>query len=209
MYYHILDKKRNKILSLFQEFKRDFYLAGGTALALQIGHRLSVDFDFFTKTEFNPNELMEKIKLVFKKYNPVEIQNEKNTLLVIVNDVKLSFFYLPYPLLAKPKNEQYIRLASIKDIGCMKLSAIISRATNKDYIDLYFILQIISLKDLLKYAKKKMPELDQNLILKSLIYFKDIEKEKIEFIADKKISFKAVENFLQKIVKEYINLPKQ
>ena len=62
---------------------------------------------------------------------------------------------------------------------------------------------------MLKYAKKKMPELDQNLILKSLIYFKDIEKEKIEFIADKKISFKAVENFLQKIVKEYINLPKQ
>lgn len=100
------------------------------------------------------------------------------------------------------------RKISIQDIGCMKLSAIISRAVNKDYIDVYYILQEMSLDKLLKYANKKMPELDENLILKSLMHFKDIEKEKIEFVAGKKISFNKVKNFLQDAVKEYIRLPK-
>lgn len=208
MHYHILDKKRKEILPLFKEFKRDFYLAGGTALALQIGHRRSIDFDFFSAKKFSSKELMERIKSAFNKYKIEQVQDEKNTLSVVVNDVKLSFFHYPYPLIFRPKNIKYIKLASIKDIGCMKLSAIVSRAANKDYIDVYFILQNTSLRNLLRCAKKKMPELDENLILKSLVYFKDVEKEKIEFIADKKINFKTVENFLQDAVKKYVRLPK-
>ncbi len=208
MYHNILDKKRKKILLLFKEFKRDFYLAGGTALALQLGHRHSIDFDFFTNKEFNPDELWKKIKLAVKSRKLEQVQNERNTLSVIIDDVKFSFIYSPYPLLAKPISEENIRLASIQDIGCMKLSAIISRATNKDYIDIYYILQEISLKKLLKYTNKKMPELDENLILKSVVYFKDIKIEKIEFITDKKINFKTVENFLQDVVEDYVQLPK-
>ena len=78
---------------------------------------------------------------------------------------------------------------SIKDIGCMKLSAIISRATNKDYIDLYYILQRVELLELLKWAEQKFPEIDTNLILKSLVYFEDVEVETINFKHNKEVDF--------------------
>jgi len=204
MHYQILDKKRQEILPLFKIFFQNFYLAGGTALALQLGHRTSIDFDFFTRKEFSPDILLQKIKTIFKNYNPTAIQMEKNTLTVVVNEVKLSFFYYPYLLLEKLKDEQYLRLASIKDIGCMKLSAIVSRATNKDYVDLYYILQSIALRDLLRGARKKFPELDENLILKSLLYFQDIKQEKINFVDKEKKSLAAVKHFLQTAVKEYV-----
>ena len=81
----------------------------------------------------------------------------------------------------KTISDENLTFASIKDIGCMKLSAITGRASNKDYIDLYFILKHFSLSDLLEKAHDKYPELERNLILKSLVYFDDITSEKILF----------------------------
>jgi predicted nucleotidyltransferase component of viral defense system len=205
MYYAILDAKRREILPLCQHFAKDFYLAGGTALALQLGHRRSIDFDFFTRKKFLPDVLLKKIKTTFKPYSPVAVQMEKNTLSVIVNDVRMSFLYYPYPLLEKVHGEPYLRLASVPDIGCMKLSAIVSRATSKDYVDLYYILQQVSLLSLLRGVHKKFPELDENLVLKSLLYFKDVQEEKIYFTKHKKRSLAAIERFIKNAVKEYLN----
>ena len=99
--------------------------------------------------------------------------------------------------------EKYLSLASAEDIGCMKLSAIVSRATNKDYIDIYFILKkIIPLNELLKLAQKKFPEIDTNLILKSLVYFEDVDMEPIMFNPGKEVNFTKVKNFLTKEVKK-------
>src|SRR3989344_955285 len=116
MFYDILDKKRIEILSFFNLFKDRFYLAGGTGLALQIGHRDSIDFDFF----------------------------------------KLSFFRYPYILIKDCLDEENLRIASIEDIACMKLSAIVSRAVEKDFVDLYFIIKKIQFKHGFNVAMKEL-----------------------------------------------------
>lgn len=203
MLYNILDLKRLKILPLLKKFKKDFYLGGGTALALQLGHRDSVDFDFFSKKDIDTQELFEDLRLVFKEHKILKTQQEYNTLTVLISDsIKLSFFTYKYKLINKTINEKNIRLASIEDIGCMKLSAITGRASNKDYIDIYYILQNVELKDLLKKASKKFPELDSNLILKSLIYFQDISMQPINFKNDNYVEFKEVKSLLKQEVKK-------
>lgn len=207
MFYSILDDKRKSILPLFRYLKDDFYLAGGTALALQMGHRDSVDFDFFTETDFDTQDIFEKINEVFKNHKIQKIQDEKNTLTCILDDdIKISFFGYKYNLLNPLVEEEYIALASIEDIACMKLSAIVSRSVEKDYVDLYFILQQSNLSRLLELAKKKFPNLETNLILKSLVYFDDIKEEPILFKNDKDVSFGEVKTFLQNTVKEYFDV---
>jgi len=204
MFYNILDKKRLAILPLLKNFKAEFYLAGGTGLALQIGHRDSVDFDFFSPHSFDTSELFRKVKEVFAGHKLQKVQEENNTLTVIVGGaVKLSFFTYQYKLLKKPLATENLKLASILDIACMKLSAIVSRATTKDYIDLYFILQQEPLTMLIKAMRRKMPELDPNLALKSLTYFQDIQREPIRFRNNHNIAFSQVKDFL---VREVRNL---
>jgi hypothetical protein len=93
MFYNILDKKRLDILPLFRIFMSRFYLAGGTGLALQIGHRDSIDFDFFTMEDINTKELFEQLRDIFKGHKLLKIQEEPNTLTLLIDEsVKISFF---------------------------------------------------------------------------------------------------------------------
>jgi hypothetical protein len=103
-------------------------------------------------------------------------------------------------LLSDPIDEPYLKIASIEDIGCMKLSAITSRSVEKDYVDLYFILHKIPLNDLLSKVEKKMPNLDRNLILKSLAYFDDIEPEEIIYKNNQDIGFAKIKEYLKQQV---------
>lgn len=201
IFYDILDKKRLKLLPLFKFFKKDFYLGGGTALSLQIGHRDSLDFDFFGKEEIDVKKIFSLLKNVFKGHKILKIQEEKNTLTVLIDGaIKVSFFGYPYKLLNKTIDGENIRLASIQDIGCMKLSAITSRASSKDYIDLYYILQKIKLGDLLDGVLRKFNDLDKNLILKSLVYFKDVKVEAVKFKHNNYVDFEKVKEFLKRQV---------
>ena len=201
MFYNILDKKRKEILPLFKSFKKDFYLAGETALALQIGHRDSVDFDFFTQKTIDTITLFKKLKKIFKNHTLLKIQEDKNTLSIIIDEsIKLSFFTYKTKLISQLIKEDYINLAPIEDIACMKLAAITSRATNKDYIDIYFILQKLPLSVLLEKTRIKLPEIDTNLILKSLVFFDDVKKEPIRFKNNKNIDFKVIKSFIKKTV---------
>ncbi|HLC49346.1 MAG TPA: nucleotidyl transferase AbiEii/AbiGii toxin family protein [Candidatus Andersenbacteria bacterium] len=97
-------------------------------------------------------------------------------------------------------------MASIEDIACMKLSAITGRATNKDYIDLYFILELFPLQDLLGFAKEKYPELDRNILLKSLVYFEDVVQENILYKNNKEVPFEDVKKRLQVEVKKIVEV---
>lgn len=204
MFYNILDANRKGLLPLIIPFKQHYYLAGGTGLALQIGHRKSEDFDFFTSQPFSTANLFNEVEKYLAKHNLVKIQDEENTLTIVVdNDVKISFLYYTYSLLEPLLEEEDLKIASIVDIGCMKLSAITGRATLKDYVDLYFILKSISLKKLLEKSKKKHPSLDTNLVLKSLIYFDDISTDPIEFMPNYTVSFDKVKTFLTHEVKKY------
>jgi len=201
MFYNILDQKRLGALPRLKIFKKDFYIAGGTSLALQIGHRDSIDFDFFSPKDLGIVKLFDELTEAFLGLKVLKIQEEKNTLTVLVDStIKLSFFTYQYKLLNELIDEENLKLASIEDIGCMKLSAITSRATNKDYIDIYYILQNIPLENLLKKTSEKFPHLDKNLILKSLVYFDDIDIEPIIFKNNNHVDFKEVKNFLEKEV---------
>lgn len=201
MFYDILDRKRIEILPLLKFFKEKFYLAGGTGLALQLGHRDSIDFDFFKEDHFDTFKLYAEILEIFNGKKILKTFEEKDSLNVIIDDVvRLSILRYPYPLLKPAINEEYLRIASIEDIGCMKLSAITSRSMEKDYIDLYFILKKISLKELLSQMHSKMPDLDQNLILKSLVYFDDVTSEEIIFKNNSAIQFSNVKIFLREQV---------
>ncbi len=202
MYYDILDKKRLDILPLLKSFKNDFYLAGGTALALYFGHRDSIDFDFFSKKDIDTAKLFEEMRDIFKGKKIIKIQEEKNTLTVLIDeDIKISFFTYKYNLLKEKRNEDNFLLASIEDIACMKLSAVLSRASNKDYIDLYYILQELDLAKILELFKEKFEDTDINLVLKSLVYFDDIEIEPIIFKHGKDIDFEEVKAFLIEEIK--------
>jgi len=201
MFYNILDEKRIKLLPFFKFFKKDFYLAGGTGLALQIGHRDSVDFNFFTYEKIDTKKLFIKLKETFLDFKILKIEEDENTMIVLIDGVKVSFFSYPYKLIGKIVNQDNLSIASIEDIGCMKLSAIISRATIKDYIDLYYILQKINLEKLLKKAVVKFQDIDKNLILRSLVYFKDIKQEKILFKNNNNIEIEEIEKYLKNEVK--------
>ncbi len=203
MFYDILDKERLNILPFFKIFKDDFYLAGGTALALQLGHRDSIDFDFFIENNIDTIKLFSEIEEVFQQYPIKKVQEEKNTLTVIINNnIKVSFFTYKYKLLNKLIEEENLQLASIEDIACMKLNAIVNRSTMKDYVDLYFILQNTSIEILLDKCVIKFPSLDTNLILKSLVYFDDIIEEPIIFKNDFYITLEEIKKFFIKTIKK-------
>jgi hypothetical protein len=206
LFYDILDDQRKSLLPLFSDFKNDFYLAGGTGLALQLGHRDSVDFDLFSNKGFSTNELFEKITLAFPGKKIKNIQEEKDTLSILIEDkVKVSFFAYKYPLLEPLIKSEYFNLCSFLDIGCMKLSALISRAMQKDYVDLYFISQKVGLEKLLGSVEKKFPSLDYNLVLKSLVYFEDLVEEPINYKNNNEVDFEVIKSFFREKLKSYFD----
>ncbi len=206
LHYEILDETRRALVPSFSSIKERFYLAGGTGLALQIGHRDSVDFDFFSRESFDTAALFEEIREMFAAHHLLKTQDERDTLSVMLDEsVSISFFGFPYPLVADVVETAELRLASIADIGCMKLSAITSRATLKDYVDLFFILRTLPLSELLADASEKFPQLDQNLILKSLVYFDDITDTAIKYMPGYEVPREEIRDTLQRIVKEFVD----
>jgi Nucleotidyl transferase AbiEii toxin, Type IV TA system len=200
MHYEALDEGRRALLPALGEFKKDFYLAGGTALALHIGHRVSIDFDFFTDKDFDTEELYGRVQKVFGEVT--RTQESQNTLSILVQDaVKISFMKYRYPLLDACVETEHLRLASVIDIGCMKLGAIVSRSELKDYVDLFFVLKNTSLTALLVKLAEKIPSLDQNLVLKALVSFDDIQTEPIDFIKGKTVSTNEIRDSIIKSVK--------
>lgn len=204
IHWEILDEKRTAILPLLAKLENEkFYLAGGTGLALIIGHRDSLDFDFFKKEDFDTEKLFERIKEIFGEQRIVKTQEEKNTLSVeIDNGIKLSFFSFPYELIGSPIKTEYFPIAAVEDIACMKLSAITSRSVLKDYVDIYFILKYRSLEEILGTLKIKMSSLDVLLALKSLVYFDDISMQPIIFKREK-VSLEKVREVLEEKVKTW------
>jgi len=206
MHYEILDDARRDLLPHLRRFKDRFYLAGGTGLALQIGHRDSVDFDFFTHEDIDTVKLFDEIRTAFQGKTIEKTQEEKNTLsLIIDRQIKLSFFTFRYPIVGTFIEDENIRIASIEDIACMKMSAIASRQAYKDYVDMYFILHLKSLSELFEVLRNKMPSLDENLVLKSLTYFEDISPEKIIYKNNSTVSFDDIKKFILKTVKDYVS----
>lgn len=158
------------------------YLAGGTALALQIGHRVSVDFDFFTEEHFNAAVLSNKLSQ--KAQGFTEDRKERDTLLGVIDKTRFSLFFYNYPLVAKSVEFLDIDIANIQDIAAMKLAAVSDRGIKRDFIDLYFIVckeKVVSLEEVFSLYDKKFKALDKNVmhLLRSLTYFEEAEQTNI------------------------------
>ncbi len=200
MHYEVLDEKRRALLPALGAFKEEFYLAGGTALVLQLGHRVSVDFDFFTEKDFEIEDVYEQVQKMFGQV-PRTQESPRTLAVVVQEDVRVSFIGYRYPLIEACTDTEHLRLASLLDIGCMKLSAIVSRAELKDYVDLFFILKRLSLSELLTALSRKLPSLDQNLVLKALVSFDDVTMEPIDFTEGNKVSFAKIQEAIVESVK--------
>ncbi len=202
--YTVLDDDRREILDKLSVFKNHFYLAGGTGLALQLGHRKSVDFDFFTSQEFENDKLINFVKTTFYGTKISVIQNELNTLTFLLNEsIKLSLFKLQYSNVLPLLQTEFFNLAQILEIGVMKLLALF-RATYKDYVDIYFILQKYDLAELINLAKKKHHELDIGIYLRALLAYDDVDDFPISFMQNFEINRKAVFGFIEKKTIEYL-----
>ena len=155
---------------------KNTYLAGGTAIALQIGHRKSLDLDFFTDTEFVENQWQQKLE---KKFGFKLMQKDWQTLTGEINTTKFSLFYYKYPLIEKNVDFYVIKLASLEDLSAIKLDVVISRGTKRDLIDIYFLAKKFGLTKMFEFYERKYGNFAERelMIKKSLIYFDDAEKD--------------------------------
>ncbi|MFH1392080.1 MAG: nucleotidyl transferase AbiEii/AbiGii toxin family protein [bacterium] len=175
----ILDKKRLLLLPRLSFLRKyNFYLAGGTGLALQLGHRISIDFDFYRQEPFEPQKIFQEFQEKFAEDNLMQIQINKGTLTVRVNDIEISLFRYRYPLARPLIKTEHADLASLEDIGAMKIIAVMQRGTKRDFVDIYFLMENLSIKQLLDFAEKRYKGFNKYLALQGLLYFKDADTNK-------------------------------
>ena len=152
-------------------------LVGGTALALQYGHRQSIDLDFFGILPEDKEELVEMTKRVG---NVLVTNRSKMILQTVINQIKVDFVdYSRYKWIDEPVMGDGFVLASDKDIAAMKVNAIIGRGTRKDFIDLYVLLQRYSLSEIMAFYKQKYPDFSEYRALLSMTYFEDAEMQDV------------------------------
>jgi hypothetical protein len=165
------------LLSHLSEVRR-FYLAGGTALALHLGHRRSRDFDFFGARDFTPQDLLSALRTTGEVH---VLQEARGTLTVRVGDVPTSFFHYDYPLLRPLHDSPWgLKLADPADIAAMKLWAIAGRGSRKDFVDLYAYARAVEgLEEVFRRFRQKYQGItvDAYHLLRSLSYFEDAEAE--------------------------------
>lgn len=204
-----LSQSAAKALEILKQFSwlHNFYLAGGSALATQLTHRLSFDLDFFTNKPFDQNKINNDLQNI-PSYKLDRFAQD--TLLGSLEETKISFFKVPYRLISRPLSFQGIRLAAIPDIAAMKLDAIGSRGTKRDFVDLYFIVKELPLDKCLGHYRKKISSSTNNTlhIVKSLTYFVDAEASDQPLQMLKPVSWEDVKAFFEKeavkIAKKYI-----
>ena len=185
MHDEALTKRAAEIFPNFAAFK-DFYLVGGTALALQIGHRRSVDFDFFLSGRL-PLNLMAKVKKTFPRSQISITYKSDNQFNLLIDDIKTTFFEYPYPLFNHLISYKGVAIASVGEIAAMKAHAIGRRLSYKDYVDWYFLLKgkRIKLPEVISMAQKKFGgEFNDRLFLGQLVSLIDIPTQPIDFLRD-------------------------
>ena len=159
-----------------QRALQSFYLAGGTALGLQWGHRRSVDFDFFTNEIVNEDVLLQGLQSV----PGIKVMSKASeTLHLHIGSTKVSFLGYHYPMLFPLLTYESVSVADARDIAAMKLSAIASRGTKRDFVDFYVLSQHYGLKELMRLFHQKLSQtaFSDIHLMKSLTYFADADKE--------------------------------
>ena len=153
---------------------KDFYLVGGTALALQLGHRNSIDIDLFSQSEFEGDAIL---NLLTTRYRVEEIYRRENTIISLINNIKTDFIKHSYPNILPPITEEGITFLSKEDIAAMKFHAIIQSGKRlKDFIDIYFLLQHFSMNQMVEFFERKYTYTNPMIALKAVNFFDDIDE---------------------------------
>ena len=204
IYKNILSEKHLEVLKKLKSLPKGTYMAGGTALALQLGHRTSLDFDFYTKEHFETEIVLKSFQ---QDVPDIKIERiAKDTLILDADGISVSLFYYPYELIRNLVSFEGINLASIEDVAAMKMVAVSMRGKRRDFIDVYYLLQKFSLEEIIKFTIEKYPSYQPMVILKGLIYFKDAEKEDFSRgikVFDKDFSWEKVKKKIFEEVEKY------
>ncbi len=207
LYKECLPQKCWKILYSLKDVLKKYkmILAGGTALALQLCHRISIDLDFFTEVNLKVESVIIEIR---KTGYPFQIISEgEGYLIVFIDEIKVSFFKHDYPFIEKPIIYKGLQVAGILDIASMKVIAISQRGTKRDFVDLFFILQDLPFHKVAEHMVKRFGKERINPIHigKSLVYFSDAESNpEPEYIKGKEIRWDNVKNFFKHHVKQFV-----
>jgi hypothetical protein len=185
--------------------KYEAVLAGGTALALQTGHRLSHDLDFFTEKKFTPDALISMLKKAGLSYRVVA--EGEGSLVAEVEGKKVSFFSYDYRFLEKPVTYEGLPLAGLLDIADMKVIAISQRGTKRDFVDLYVILQLMPFHKIADHMVKRFgrQRISPVHIGKSLAYFSDADSDpEPSYIKGRTIKWETIKKFFKTHVKQFV-----
>lgn len=196
MHREVLNKNQLELLPLLKTFKSEFYLVGGTAIALHIGHRRSIDFDLFKQERLILNRILNKISRLNYSYKVTRRVEEQ--LNMIIRDVNFTFYEYPYPIDATCKFEDIFKLPDLLQLSAMKAFALGRRSKWKDYIDLYYILKDhYTVSEIVKSSELIFGQLfSEKLFRAQLSYFEDIDySEPVEFLV-KEVSPKEIKEFL-------------
>ncbi|MEM9884542.1 MAG: nucleotidyl transferase AbiEii/AbiGii toxin family protein [Bacteroidota bacterium] len=209
MFREILNKNQQELLPLIKVFSKNHYLVGGTAIALQIGHRESIDFDLFTANKKIKRRRIRRIisESGFSSY-PV-LYEDDDQMHIVLNDVKLTFFNYMYSIPAKVDFEGVIKMPSLLDLAAMKALALGGRAKWKDYTDLYFLFKNhVTFRQVANRAAELFGgAFNAKLFREQLTYYKDVNySEEVVFMPDKNVEKETIEELLTDIATRPINL---
>ena len=200
MHLEILSKEQIELLPLISQFKREYYLVGGTAIALHIGHRESIDFDLFKLADLRKSDIYKKV--ISSKFGYKFGYENYEQLNLIINQVKFTFFSFPHKLPLNTEIKGVIKMPDLLTLAAMKAFALGRRAKWKDYLDLYFIIKdFYSVNEIANKASELFGEMFSTKLFKmQLGYFKGINyDEEVTFLIPNPPSEDEVKNFLTEI----------
>jgi hypothetical protein len=199
IHWNTITPEMRKVMKAFAgvELGGRFYLAGGTALALQLGHRRSVDLDYFSRTEDIPS-LLEPLRQTLQPFAPALADSAWGNLAFLAQGVRLGFYGYGYDLVQPLVEIEAVRLASVADIALMKLDALLGRAGRKDFYDLYEICKRMPLRQLLDLAPQKYPHVRdfESQVVKRLVYFERAEQDELPPLL-KKVAWETIKAFFR------------
>ena len=200
MHKEILSLEQIDLLPLLKEYKKDFYLVGGSAIALHLGHRRSIDFDLFSYENFNNQKIRTKITRLGYKIDKT-ITDEDGQYTMIINGVYFTFYNYLYKIDHSDNFEKYITMPDLQALGAMKGFALGQRAKWKDYVDLYFIFKKYSYNQVADCAKRLFQnEFNEKLLKTQLAYFKDMNySQPVEWMPGFEVSDGEVKKYLTEV----------
>ncbi|MBK6912249.1 MAG: nucleotidyl transferase AbiEii/AbiGii toxin family protein [Ignavibacteriales bacterium] len=197
MHKEILTENQLKLLSLLKDFSNDYILVGGTAIALYLGHRYSIDFDLFTSKVIKRKSIKNYLIKNGHSLNQL-IKEEADQIHFMVNDVKITFFQYPFSINETVDFESIIKIPTLINLAAMKAFALGGRGKWKDYVDIYFLLKDhFSLDDIIKRAEGLFGNVfNDKLFREQLTYFEDINYDEEVIYLNTPIDNDVIKKFL-------------